>query len=102
MDLPSMDRRNRQFHRALEAGVSHLQSLMEIYRLQSEQGRWFPHEDARHSWSRNTKALQTLESGAQVTTTKQLGTFMTSCHPIAEELAASVKHHKVASIAFAT
>ena len=36
--------------------------------------------------------LQTLESvsGAQVKTTKEFGTFMTNCHPIVEELAASV------------
>ena len=39
---------------------------------------------------------------AQVTKMKQFGTFMTNCHPIVEELAASVKNHEVSSIAFAT
>ena len=61
---------------------------MEIHHWQSEQGRWFGHEDPHHSWSQNTKALQTLNSvfGARVTKTKQIGTFMTNCHPIVEEL----------------
>ena len=74
MDLQSMDRRDPKFQRILEAGLSHLKSLMEIYHCQSEQGRWFLHEDPHHSWSQSTKALQTLESvsGARVTKTKQL------------------------------
>ena len=29
--------------------VSHLKSLMEVYHWQNEQGRWFLHEDPRHS-----------------------------------------------------
>ena len=40
--------------------------------------------------------------GAQVPKTKQFGTFMTNCHPIVEELAASVKNHEVSSSASAT
>ena len=49
-------------------------------------------------------ALKTLESvrGAQVMKTKQFGTFMAKCHPIVEELPASVNNHEVSSIAFAT
>ena len=92
MDLQSMDRRKWKFQQPLGAELSHQKSLMEIYHWQREQGRWFLHEDPHHSWSRSTKALQTLESvsGARVTKTKQFGTFMTNCHPIVEELAASV------------
>ena len=104
MDLQSRDRRNPKFQRTLEGGVSHLKSWMETHLWQSEQGRWFLHEDRHHSWSRNTNALQTLESvsGAQVKTMKQFCTIMTKCHPIVEKLAASVKNHVVSSIAFAT
>ena len=91
-----------RIQRTLEAGVSHLNSLMEIYRWQSEHGRWFLHEDHRHIWSENTKAFQTLESvqGVQVTTTNRFGKFMTTWSPVAEELAASVKDHEVSSVAF--
>ena len=41
-------------------------------------------------------------SGARVTKTKQLGTFMTNCHPIVEELAASVTNPEMLTISFAT
>ena len=37
-----------------------------------------------------------------MTKMKQFGTFMANCHPIVEELAASVKNHEVSSVAFAT
>ena len=104
MDLQSMDRRDPKFERTLEAGLSNLVSVMEIYHWQSEQGRWFLHEDPHHTWSQRTKALQTSEfvSGARVTKTKQFGTFMTNCHPIVEELAASVPNPEMFPIAFAT
>ena len=88
MDLQSMDRRDPECSKTLEAGLSHLMLLMEIYHWQSEQSRWFLHEDPRHSWSQNTKALRTLESvsGARVTETKQFGIFMTNCLPIVDDL----------------
>ena len=72
MDFRPMDRREPKFSKTLEAGPSHLKLLMEIYRWQNEQDRWFLHGDPHHSWSQNTKALRTLESlsGARVTKTK--------------------------------
>ena len=88
MDSRSMDRRDPKFSKTLEAGLSHLKSLMEICRWQNEQGL---HEDPHHCWSQNTKALRTLEalSGVRVTKTKHLGAFMTNCSPIVEELGKS-------------
>ena len=73
-------------------------------RWQSAQGWSLQHEDHQHNWSRNTQALQTVESvpGVLVTTTKQCGTFMINCHLIVEDLAASVKDHEVPPAAFAT
>ena len=41
MDLQSMNRRDPKFQKTLEARLSHLKSLMEIYHWQSEQGRVF-------------------------------------------------------------
>ena len=97
-----MDRRDPKFQKTPEAGLSHLKSLMEIYHWQSEQGRWFSHEDVHHSWSQSTNALQTLDSvsGPRVTKTKQLGTFMTNCHPIAEELRANAQKSEMLPIAY--
>ena len=91
-----VDQRNTQFQRTLEAGINNLKSLLAICRWQSAQRRWFLHEDPHHNSSRNTKALQAVESVLEVpaTTTKQFGTFMTDCHPIVVELAASVKDHE--------
>ena len=96
--MQSMNRRDPKFSK------SHLKSLMEIYHWQSEQGRWFLHEDPHHSWSQSTKALRTLEShsGARVTKTKQFGTFMTSCYPIVEELESSSTNPGMLPISFAT
>ena len=73
MDLRSMNRRDPKFSKTLEAGMSHLKSLMAIYHWQNEQGRWFLHEDPHHSWSQNTTALRSLESlsGVRVTKMKQ-------------------------------
>ena len=57
-----MNRRDPKFSKTLEARLSHLKSLMEIYHWQSEQVRCFLREDPHHSWSQSTKALRTLES----------------------------------------
>ena len=104
MDLRTVDRRDLQFSKTLEAGLSHLKSLMEICHWQSEQGRWFLHEDPHHSWSQNTKALRTLESlsGVRVTKTKHFGTFMTKCPPIVDELESSSTNPGTSPILFAT
>ena len=69
--LQSMDRRDPKFQRTLEAGLSHLKSLMEMYHQQNEQGRCILHENPHHSWRQGTTALQNLEcvSGARVTAT---------------------------------
>ena len=48
--LQSMDRRDPKFQRTLEAGLSHLKSLMEMYHQQNEQGRCIVHENPHHSW----------------------------------------------------
>ena len=104
MDLRSMDRREPMFSKTLEAGLSHLKWLMEIYHWQNEQCRWFLHGDPHHSRSQSTQALRFLEkvSGARVTKTKQFGTFMTKCFLIVEELESSSTSPGTSPIVFAT
>ena len=100
---PCMHRRDFKFSKT-QAALSHLKSLMEIYHWQSEQGRWFLHEDPHHSWSQGTKALKNLESlsGVRVTKTKQFGTFMTKCLPIVDVLESSSTNSGTSPISFAT
>ena len=104
MDVRSISRSGPKFSKTLEAGMSHLKSLMKIYHWQNEQGRWFLREDPHHIWSQNTKALRTLESlsGVGVTMTKQFGAFMTNCSPIVEELESSSTNPGTSPILFAT
>ena len=99
-----MDRRDPKFSKTLEAGLTLLKSLMEIYHSQNEQGRWFLHEDPHHSWSQNTKALRCVESlsGVRLTKTKHFGAFMTTCSPTVEELASSSTNPGAQPILFAT
>ena len=40
-----MNRRDSKFSKTIEAGLSHLKSLMEIYHWQHEKCRWFPRQD---------------------------------------------------------
>ena len=104
MDLRPTDRRDPQFSKTLEAGLSHLKSLMEIYRWQNGQGRWFLQEYPHHSWSQNTKALRTLQSlsGVRVTKTKLFGAIMINCSPIVEELESSSTYPGESPVLFAT
>ena len=100
MDLQSTDRRDPKFYKTLEAGLSHVKSLMEIYyHWQSEQVQWF-----LASSSQLGQALGTLESvsRARVTKTKQFGTFITNCSPTVEELESSSTHPGTSPILFAT
>ena len=85
MDRKSMNLRNPKFSKTLEARMSHLKSLMEIYHWQNEQGRRFLHEDPHLSWSQSTEALRTLEWSSS-DEDKAICTFVTGCRPFGEEL----------------
>ena len=69
MDSQSMDRRDPKFSKTLEAGLSHLKSLMEIYHWQSEQGRWFLHEDPAPSGLRRLSNRWCQGTGLGITDT---------------------------------
>ena len=60
MDVRSMSRSGPKFSKTLEAGMSHLKSLMKIYHWQNEQGQWFLREDPHHSWKSEYQGVANL------------------------------------------
>ena len=83
MCLQSMGPRNTKFQATFEAGVSHLKSLTEIHRGQSERRRWFLHEGLHHSWSRCISRLcKILDQCLELKWRLQFAKFMTNCQSI--------------------
>ena len=64
--LQSLNRDSPNFQRNLEAGIRHMRSLMQIYRWQAAQGRWFLHENPLHDWSLTVKEVQELVNNPEV------------------------------------
>ena len=92
--LQSMSRRDPKFQKTLEAGLSHVKSVVDGNLSLAKRARSvvFARISSSQLESEHQKALRTLESvsGARVTKTKHLSTFIDHCPPIVEELAASV------------
>ena len=53
--LQSLNRDSPNFQRALEAGIRHMRTIVQIYRWQEAQGRWFLHENPFEDWSWSVK-----------------------------------------------
>ena len=62
-NLQSLNRDSPNFQRALEAGM---RIIVQIYRWQAAQGRWFLHENSFHDWSWSVEEVQELVNNPEV------------------------------------
>ena len=105
-DLRSMDRRDPKFSKTLEAGLSHLKSLMKIYGWQNGHGRWMV--SARviliTAGVRTPRRCEPWNHCLEfrVTKTKHFGAIMINCSPIVEELDSSSTNPGESPVLFAT
>ena len=62
-NLQSLNRDCPNFQRALEAGM---RNIVQLYRWQASQGRWFLHENSLHDWSWSVEEVQELVNNPEV------------------------------------